>query len=183
MTTPLARKSAPATSSTQAADFYGERNTGIRMVSTGKLDDAAEEARKNLIKSMGKKPRNSVTDRWKPKEEPTQEQLIGSDKKIRNSYSAYEQRRNSRIVEQTELLKKVQKEQEEKEAERMARIEKRRNERLSSIGGVGEPDLADGLKDLKIGAGLSSSIPASRKTAPAPASLHETSNFPRLSHR
>ena len=41
-----------------AADFYGERNTGIRMVSTGKLDDAAEEARKNLIKSMGKKPRN-----------------------------------------------------------------------------------------------------------------------------
>ncbi len=58
-----------------------------------------------------------------------QEQLIGSDKKIRNSYSAYEQRRNSRIVEQTELLKKVQKEQEEKEAERMARIEKRRNER------------------------------------------------------
>jgi len=52
---PVQRKSAPATT---ADDYYGERNTGIRMVSTGKIDEEAEAARKSLIRSMGKKPKN-----------------------------------------------------------------------------------------------------------------------------
>jgi hypothetical protein len=50
-TEPLARKSAPA-------DYYGERNTGIRLTRTGKIDEEAETARKALIRSMGKKPAN-----------------------------------------------------------------------------------------------------------------------------
>ena len=52
---PVQRKSAPAST---AEIFQGERNTGIRLVSTGKIDEEAEAARKNLIRSMGKKPKN-----------------------------------------------------------------------------------------------------------------------------
>lgn len=52
---PVQRKSAPAST---AEIFHGERNTGIRLVSTGKIDEEAEAARKNLIRSMGKKPKN-----------------------------------------------------------------------------------------------------------------------------
>ena len=55
---PQARKSAPAGTSANAEVYYGEKNTGIRMVSTGKLDEQAEAARKALIRSMGTKPKN-----------------------------------------------------------------------------------------------------------------------------
>ena len=67
---PLQRKSAPAATA-QADDFYGERNTGIRLISTGKIDEEAEAARKSLIRSMGKKPKNRfeldqcVNDKWR----------------------------------------------------------------------------------------------------------------------
>lgn len=83
-TIPAARKTAPA-GSTSAETFYGERNTGIRLVSTGKVDEGmglvaflllintmwkkiynpidpeAEAARKALIRSMGAKPKNRWT--------------------------------------------------------------------------------------------------------------------------
>ena len=57
---PVQRKSAPAST---AEIFHGERNTGIRLVSTGKIDEEAEAARKNLIRSMGKKPKNRLVVR------------------------------------------------------------------------------------------------------------------------
>ena len=65
MSAPTMRKSAPAAPNAAAASaaenaevYYGEKNSGIRLVSTGKLDEEAEAARKALIRSMGKKPQN-----------------------------------------------------------------------------------------------------------------------------
>ena len=65
MSAPTMRKSAPAAPNSAAASaaenaevYYGEKNSGIRLVSTGKLDEEAEAARKALIRSMGKKPQN-----------------------------------------------------------------------------------------------------------------------------
>ena len=47
---PASRKTAPAsTTSANAETFYGERNTGIRMVSTGKLDEGIEIQRKTFF--------------------------------------------------------------------------------------------------------------------------------------
>ena len=49
---PVSRKTAPASTTAASANaetYYGERNTGIRLVSTGKIDEGIEVERKTLF--------------------------------------------------------------------------------------------------------------------------------------
>ena len=72
----------------------------------------------------------SVTDRWQPKEEPSQEsKLEVGGQKIKSSHSEYEKRRMSRIEARKAELEKLAEEQKKAEQERMERMERRRSER------------------------------------------------------
>merc|ERR1711937_510498 len=116
--------------------FIMAKNSGIRLVSTGKLDEEAEAARKALIRSMGKKPQNSVTDRWAAPKVKSQDEVLEEvgDRRISSSHKEYEKRRMSRIEERRAELEKLAKDKENEEKERLERIGRRRQERLSSTG-------------------------------------------------
>jgi len=151
---PVSRKTAPASTTAASANaetYYGERNTGIRLVSTGKIDEEAEAARKALIRSMGKKPQNSVTDRWAAPKVKTQNEVIEEtgDRRISSSHKKYEERRNSRIEQRREELEKLAGQKEAEEKDRRDRIEKRRMERLSSSGSGSS--IADRINRLSVG--------------------------------
>jgi len=179
-TQPAQRKSAPAAATAQADDFYGERNTGIRLVSTGKIDEEAEAARKSLIRSMGKKPKNSVTDRWQPKEEPTQLDKLAESGKMVNSHTEYERRRNSRIEARKAEFDKLRREREKAEQDRLERIQRRRSERVSQSDSSA---LTNGVGKLSLGGDkeTSTSLPATRQSEPA--TRFPAQAPPRLSHR
>merc|ERR1711937_344087 len=104
--------------------FIMAKNSGIRLVSTGKLDEEAEAARKALIRSMGKKPQNSVTDRWAAPKVKSQDEVLEEvgDRRISSSHKEYEKRRMSRIEERRAELEKLAKDKENEEKERLERI-------------------------------------------------------------
>ena len=74
-----------------------------------------------------------MTDRWQPKEEPTQLDKLAESGKMVNSHAEYERRRNSRIEARKAELEKLKIEREKAEQDRLERIQRRRSERYVEI--------------------------------------------------
>ena len=70
-----------------------------------------------------------MTDRWQPKEEPTQLDKLAESGKMVNSHTEYERRRNSRIEARKAEFDKLRREREKAEQDRLERIQRRRSER------------------------------------------------------
>lgn len=71
----------------------------------------------------------SVTDRWQPKDEPTQVDKLAGNRKMSSSHGEYEQRRLSRIEARKNELEKLQKDRERADQDKLDRITRRRSER------------------------------------------------------